>query len=244
MSSRSGATLDIDGLTVRYRGGAALTSVSLEIPAGARIAIVGRNGAGKSSLVRAIAGLVPAAEGRITWDGEDITTLSPSGRVKRGIGLVPEGRRVFPDLSVVDNLRVGGFTVPNSEIAAKIEEIYEIFPRLRERIKQPASQLSGGEAQMLAIGQTLMISPRLLMLDEPSFGLAPVIVRRLLEIIRGLAESGLSILLVEQSVRLATELADAIYVVDSGQLRFAGDSASGIDQDAIQAAYLGAATTA
>ncbi|MBX6369440.1 MAG: ABC transporter ATP-binding protein [Rhodospirillales bacterium] len=209
-----------------------------------RVAIVGRNGAGKSSLDRAVAGMVAAAEGRIVWDGEDITALPPNARVKRGIALAPEGRRVFRDLTVTDSLLGGGSTLPASKMSARIDEIYAIFPRLRERVKQPASQLSGGEAQMLAIGQALMTSPRLIMLDEPSFGLAPVVVRRLLDIIRELASTGLSVLLLEQSVRLATELADAVYVVDGGELRFAGDAASGIDHEAIQAVYLGAATTA
>lgn len=236
--------LRVEGLSVRYRGGVALSGVDLDVPGGARIAIVGRNGAGKSSLVRAIAGLVACASGRIIWNGEEITTMTATERVKRGIALVPEGRRVFSNLTVAENLRVGGFIVPRSVIPQRVDGIYDIFPPLKMRIGQPASQLSGGEAQMLAIGQTLMTQPRLIMLDEPSFGLAPVIVRRLLDIIKGLAETGMSVLLVEQSVRLAMELADAVYVVDGGDLRFAGNSSTGIDHDAIQAAYLGAAATA
>jgi branched-chain amino acid transport system ATP-binding protein len=237
-------SLVVDGLTVRYRGGIALDHVDLRVPPGGRVAVVGRNGAGKSSLVRAIAGLVPVAEGEITWDGADITTLAAGARVRRGIALVPEGRRVFPDLTVADNLRVGGFVVPSGDVPARRETVYEVFPQLRERADLQASQLSGGEAQMLAIGQALMSQPRLLMLDEPSFGLAPVVVSRLLETIRELGRNGISILIVEQSVRLAVALAETVYVIDGGTLRLAGDASTGIDQEALQAAYLGTALSA
>jgi branched-chain amino acid transport system ATP-binding protein len=234
------AGMSVDGLQVRYRGGLALHGVDLEIAAGGRAAVVGRNGAGKSSLVRAIAGLVPTHAGRLSWAGRDITRMSPSRRVRLGISLVPEGRQIFPDLTVADNLRVGGFTA-GREMAARRQEVFEGFPALREREEQPASQLSGGEAQMLAIGQALMASPSFIMLDEPSFGLAPVMVSRLLETISGLSERGITVLLVEQSVRLALSLGGDVYVLDGGQLRLAAAAGTEVDQEVLQAAYLGGA---
>ncbi len=231
--------LRVDGLQVRYRGALALDDVDLAIPAGSRAAIVGRNGAGKSSLVKAIAGLVPAHAGRISWQGRDITRLSASKRVGAGITLVPEGRQVFPELTVAENLRVGGF-LAGRETDARRRHVYEVFPALREREQQPAAQLSGGEAQMLAIGQALMSSPQVMMLDEPSFGLAPVVVSRLLEIIRDLSQQGITILLVEQSVRLALSLGGDLYVLDGGRLRLAAEAGADVDADVLQAAYLGA----
>ena len=231
--------LRVEGLQVRYRGALALDDVHLDLPAGSRAAIVGRNGAGKSSLVRAIAGLVPAHSGTISWQGRDITRLSASKRVGAGITLVPEGRQVFPELTVAENLRVGGF-LAGRDVDARRRHVYDVFPALRERENQPAAQLSGGEAQMLAIGQALMSSPKFMMLDEPSFGLAPVVVSRLLEIIRELSEQGITILLVEQSVRLALSLGGDLYVLDSGTLRLAAEAGAQVDADVLQAAYLGA----
>ena len=231
--------LAVEGLQVRYRGGLALHSVDFELAPGGRMAIVGRNGAGKSSLVRAIAGLVPAAAGRVTWNGLNVTRFPPARRVRAGISLVPEGRQVFPDLTVAENLRVGGFTA-GREMAARRAQVLELFPALAERAEQAASQLSGGEAQMLAIGQALMASPSLIMLDEPSFGLAPVVVSRLLEIIKDLSERGIAVLLVEQSVRLALLLGGDLYVLDSGELRLAAAAGTEVDQEVLQAAYLGA----
>jgi branched-chain amino acid transport system ATP-binding protein len=231
--------LSVEGLQVRYRGGLALRSVDFELAPGSRMAVVGRNGAGKSSLVRAIAGLVPCSAGRVTWRGTNVTRYSPARRVRAGISLVPEGRQIFPDLTVVENLRVGGF-VAGREMAARRQTVLETFPGLAERADQAASQLSGGEAQMLAIGQALMASPSLIILDEPSFGLAPVVVSRLLEIIKDLSDRGISVLLVEQSVRLALLLAGDLYVLDSGELRLAAAAGSDVDPEVLQAAYLGA----
>lgn len=234
--------LEVQGLTVRYRGGVALNAVTFDVPVGGRVAVVGRNGAGKSSLVRALAGVVPAAAGRVLWRGEDVTRCSPHGRVSRGISLVPEGRRIFGHLTVATNLRVGGFT-NKRDVSARREEMYELFPALRERSRTHASQLSGGEAQMLAIGLALMANPKLVMLDEPSFGLAPVIVGRVLETIRTLSEQGITVLLVEQSVRLALALAETVYVLDQGELRLAAAPGQKIDEDALHAAYLGSAVS-
>jgi branched-chain amino acid transport system ATP-binding protein len=231
--------LEVRGLQVRYRGGLALHSAEFTVAPGHRMAIVGRNGAGKSSLVRAIAGLVPAYTGKVFWNGRDVTRFSPAKRVKFGMSLVPEGRQIFPDLTVAENLRVGGF-VAGREVYARREQVYEVFPALLERSEQPATQLSGGEAQMLAIGQALMAQPSLIMLDEPSFGLAPVIVSRLLEIIKDLSSRGIAVLLVEQSVRLALSLGGDLYVLDGGDLRLAAEAGAEVDPEVLQAAYLGA----
>lgn len=231
--------LHVEGLQVRYRGGLALHGINLELRPGGRVAVVGRNGAGKSSLVRAVAGLVPAHAGRISWNGRNVTRWSAARRVKGGISLVPEGRQIFPDLTVAENLRIGGF-VAGRGMSTRRERVYEIFPLLADRANLPASQLSGGEAQMLAIGQALMASPSLIMLDEPSFGLAPVVIGRLLEIIRDLSDRGIAVLLVEQSVRLALSLSPDLYVLDGGELRLAAAAGADVDPDILQAAYLGA----
>lgn len=231
--------LEVHGLQVRYRGGLALHSVDFTLSPGRRMAVVGRNGSGKSSLVRAIAGLVPAYAGTVEWNGRNITRYSPARRVKAGLSLVPEGRQIFPDLTVAENLRVGGF-VAGREVYARRARVLEIFPALAERAEQPASQLSGGEAQMLAIGQALMAEPSLVMLDEPSFGLAPVIISRLLDIIKDLSDRGITVLLVEQSVRLALQLGGDVYVLDGGSLRLAAEAGADVDPEVLQAAYLGA----
>jgi branched-chain amino acid transport system ATP-binding protein len=237
--STGGQGLEVEGLQVRYRGGLALHAVDFALTPGTRMAVVGRNGAGKSSLVRAIAGLVPAYAGTIRWKGENITKYSAARRVKAGVSLVPEGRQIFPELTVAENLRVGGF-IAGREVHQRRERVYETFPALLERSEQPASQLSGGEAQMLAIGQALMANPSLIILDEPSFGLAPVIVSRLLDIIKDLSQRGITVLLVEQSVRLALQLGGDLYVLDGGELRLAAAAGHEVDPEVLQAAYLGA----
>jgi len=230
--------LRVEGLQVRYRGGLALHGVDFELAPGARMAVVGRNGAGKSSLVRSIAGLVPAYAGRVTWKGENVTRYQAARRVRAGISLVPEGRQIFPELTVAENLRIGGFTA-GREMAQRRAQVYDVFPALADRADQAASQLSGGEAQMLAIGQALMASPSLIMLDEPSFGLAPVVIARLLEIIKELSARGIAVLLVEQSVRLALSLGGDVYVLDGGKLRLAAAAGVDVDPEVLQAAYLG-----
>ena len=230
--------LQVCGLQVRYRGGLALRSVGFDVAPGDRMAVVGRNGAGKTSLVLCIAGLVRAEAGTVCWAGRNITRWSPARRVRAGISLVPEGRQIFPDLTVAENLRVGGF-VAGREMATRRARAYDLFPALAERAAEAASQLSGGEAQMLAIAQALMASPSLIMLDEPSFGLAPVVIARLLEIIRDLSKQGIGVLLVEQSVRLALLLGGDLYVLDRGQFTLAALTGAEVDPKVLQAAYLG-----
>ena len=231
--------LRVENLQVRYGDATALADATLDLPPGARIGIVGRNGAGKSSLLKAIAGTVKPSSGRVLLNGDDITKMSPHARVKRGISLVPEGRRVFPSLSVENNLRVGGF-VSSSGFAERIEEVCTLFPVLAERRKQMASQLSGGEAQMLAIAQALMARPKIVLLDEPSLGLAPIVVASVLDTMHALAAQGIALLLVEQSVRLAQRFADELYVIDGGRMELVAKEGQELDEQALQAAYLGA----
>ncbi len=230
--------LSITNVQVRYGDATALADATLELPPGGRIGIVGRNGAGKSSLLKGIAGIVKTSAGRVVLNGEDITKRRPHERVKRGITLIPEGRRIFPGLTVENNLRVGGFTSPRG-FGERAEEVYELFPVLAERRKQPASQLSGGEAQMLAIGQALMAHPKVVLLDEPSLGLAPIVVASVLDTMQQLSDKGISVLLVEQSVRLAQRFAEELYVIDNGQMQLVRQRGQELDESALQAAYLG-----
>lgn len=230
--------LVVCGLEVRFGPAIALDGVSFEAPAGARVAIVGRNGAGKSTLLKAIAGSVKVTRGRMLWNGVDITRRPVHARVAGGISLVPEGRRTFGSLTVADNLRVGGF-VAAGEVGQRRELVYELFPSLRERAGVPAFQLSGGESQMLAIGQALMAAPRLVLLDEPSIGLGPIVVRSLLDTMYTLAERGITVILVEQSVRLAAAFGDVVYVLTQGRLTLVRAYGEPIDEDTIRAAYFG-----
>ena len=230
--------LTIENITVRYGDAVALVDANLELAPGSRVGIVGRNGAGKSSLLKAVAGSVKPASGRILLDGEPITKSVAHQRVKRGIAMVPEGRRVFPSLSVENNLRVGGFASPK-DFKRRTEEIYELFPVLGERRKQSAASLSGGEAQMLAIGQALMSGPKIVLLDEPSLGLAPIVVASVLDTMRRLSERGIAILLVEQSVRLAQRFVEELHVIDGGRMQLVQKAGQEFDEKALQVAYLG-----
>lgn len=232
--------LAVEGLLVRYGPIVAVREVSLRVEQGEIVALLGANGAGKSSFLNAVAGLVPAAGGRVRFRGEEIQRLAPERIVKRGLSLTPEGRRVFPRLTVADNLRLGA--VPQSDrgsVAAARERVFELFPILNERSGQVAGTLSGGQQQMLAIGRSLMAGPELLLLDEPSLGLAPILVDQIFELLARLREQGTTILLVEQNVHRALELADRAYVLAGGEIEREGPAAELRASAEIERAYLG-----
>ncbi|HEY5830677.1 MAG: ABC transporter ATP-binding protein [Hyphomicrobiaceae bacterium] len=232
--------LVIENLKVTYGPIVGTDGVGLTLDAGETVALIGANGAGKSSTLKAILGMATYPQGTIVLDGHDLKGLRPSQVVRRGVGYSPEGRRVFPQLSVLDNLRVGGITRAKSELPGRIERIYGYFPRLKERADQRAGSLSGGEQQMLAIGRALMSKPTLLMLDEPSLGLAPVIVERIGEILAEVqASEGLAVLLAEQNATWALSLAKRAVILDVGRIRMTGDAAKLLDDPAVRKAYLG-----
>jgi branched-chain amino acid transport system ATP-binding protein len=230
--------LTVEELTTEYGPVRAVDHVSLEVPAGSVTAVLGANGAGKTSLLRTITGLVRPTSGRVTFADKDITALSVEDIVRRGVAHVPEGRGVIAELSVIENLRLGGLW--RGRDAAPVEEIYELFPVLRERQKQPASQLSGGERQMLSIGRALMARPQALLLDEPSRGLAPRLVGQIMGMVRRLADSfGLAVLLVEQNARSALSIADRGIVLNLGQVVADQESAQLAADERLRHAYLG-----
>jgi branched-chain amino acid transport system ATP-binding protein len=235
--------LELDKISVAYGPVRAVTDASITIEKGQIVAIVGANGAGKTSLLNAIAGLVSPSSGAIRFEGVDVTRLAAYRRVGVGIALSPEGRQVFSDQSVRDNLELGAYSrgLSNAALEAAIAEQYELFPLLRERRDQPSMTLSGGEQQMLAIARALMSAPRLLLLDEPSLGLAPLIIKEIFAIIRGLRSRGVTILLVEQMANLALKAADHAYVLETGRVTLSGTGAELLRDPRIRAAYLGAA---
>lgn len=234
--------LNINNLHVNYGGINALRGINLTIEENKIITLIGANGAGKSSTLRAIMGLIKKSKGHITYFDEDLTNLSTVDIVKKGIVLVPEGRQVFPNLTVEENLILGAFTINNKDTIKKnINQAYQIFPRLKERFWQKAGTLSGGEQQMLAVGRALMVNPKLLMMDEPSLGLAPLLVKEIFEIIKRINEQGNTILLVEQNAKKALEIADYAYVLETGQLKLEGTGQELLNDDRIQEAYLGQA---
>ncbi|MEB3780691.1 MAG: ABC transporter ATP-binding protein [Desulfurococcales archaeon] len=235
----AGVILAVEGVTVYYGKIRALEDVSVETSEGEISAIIGRNGAGKTTLIKAVIGLVDLRSGRILFKGKDITGLPPWERAKIGIGYVPEGRRLFPDLTVEENLLVSALYIDKSEIPDRLEEVYSLFPRLRERRRQKARTLSGGEAQMLAIARGLMSKPRIILMDEPSQGLAPIIVERLFEAIKGLKMEGYSILLVEQNAKKALEVADKVYVLETGRIVLEAPVDEALNNPMIRKAYLG-----
>jgi len=231
--------LELDGVSASYRGLKALQGVSLRVAAGEIVAVVGANGAGKSTLLRAIAGQV-ATEGGITFDGQSLARVAPHLITRRGVGLVPEGRRLFPRLSVEDNLRLGAYARRGDPARFKpLDLVFTLFPRLQERLPQRAETLSGGEQQMLAIGRALMTQPRLLMLDEPSQGIAPKLVDDILAAVARIRDLGTTVLLVEQRLAEALDLADRAYVLQTGRIVMEG-AARDIAADAgVRKAYLG-----
>ncbi len=231
--------LAVEGLEAHYGRIRALAGVDLQVEEGELVAIVGANGAGKTTLLRTLSGVHPASAGRVLLEGRDITRIPGHRRVALGIAQVPEGRQVFAPMSVEDNLLLGGYVRTAAERAETLAEVYALFPRLRERRDQPAGTLSGGEQQMLAIGRALMARPRLLLLDEPSMGLAPRIVEQIFETIEELRRRGTTILLVEQNAYAALSVADRGYVLESGRVTLADRAAALLADERVKAAYLG-----
>ncbi len=236
------ALLEVEGLVARYGRITALNGISLTIEAGEIVTLLGANGAGKTTTLRTISGLMTAAAGSVRFDGADITKLPAERIVRAGIGHAPEGRRVFPRMTVRENLFLGAYTRnAKRDIADDTERILTTFPRLRERLDQRAATLSGGEQQMLAIGRALMSRPRLLLLDEPSLGLAPLLIQTIFEVIADIRERGTAVLLVEQNARAALAVASRGYVLELGRIALEGTSRDLLANDAIAAAYLGGA---
>ena len=232
--------LEMRGATVRYGKVTAIRDVSILVPDGGIVTIIGANGAGKTTTLRAMSGLARLAEGEIHFDGKRIDRLPADRIVACGIAHVPEGRRVFPDLTVQENLNTGAFLRRDEAgVAADLEMVFSRFPRLRERKRQLAKTMSGGEQQMLAIGRALMAKPRLLLMDEPSMGLAPVIVEEIAKIIAEISADGVPVVLVEQNAELALKLADHAYVLETGALALEGKAEDLHDNDHIRTAYLG-----
>lgn len=234
--------LDVTGLKVHYGGIHALSGISFQVEKGQIVSLIGANGAGKSTTLRAITSLVPVAGGKIEYEGKDITALDTQQMIRRGIGLVPEGRRVFPNLTTLENLKVGAYARTDAAgIASDIEKVYSLFPRLKERHWQYAGTLSGGEQQMLSVGRALMSRPRLLMMDEPSLGLAPLVVRDIFNTIKTLHQEGITILLVEQNANAALKIADRGYVLETGRITLSGTGRELLDSALVREAYLGRA---
>jgi branched-chain amino acid transport system ATP-binding protein len=231
--------LDVTDIRVAYGKVEAVRGISLQVPAGGVIAIVGPNGAGKSSLLNALAGALPST-GEVVYDGRSLARRTVEDRVAGGLCLVPERRELFADMTVADNLELGAFL--RRDRRETMEWVLNIFPRLRERLRQQAGTLSGGEQQMLALGRALLSQPRLLMLDEPSLGLAPLIVKEIFRVIRSLRERGVSLLLVEQNARVALQVADHAYVIEGGRVALSGTAAELAADERVAAAYLGAAS--
>lgn len=232
--------LRIDDLVVAYGGIEALKGISLEVEAGKIVTLVGANGAGKSTVLRTIVGLVKPKSGIISYQGKNLLSEKRHNIVKKGITLVPEGRRIFADLTVLENLKIGAYSrTDDKEIKADMEWVYGLFPKLKERTWQLAGTLSGGEQQMLAVGRALMSRPKLLMMDEPSLGLAPLIVKDIFNIIKEIHKRGVTILLVEQNANAALKIADVGYVIETGRITLKGTGQELLSNEEIRKAYLG-----
>jgi len=230
---------DVEDLSVSYGEIRALEDVSLTVEEGEIVALIGANGAGKTTLLRTISGLLGPTSGRITLRERDLLSLSPDEVARLGVVHVPEGRQIFPDLTVVENLRMGAFAQGGRDGTVDLERVYDVFPRLAERREQTGSSLSGGEQQMLAIGRALMSDPELLLLDEPSLGLAPQIVQDVKETVEALNGEGITILLIEQNAHMAMDLAARTYVLQNGRVRMSGDSDELRQREAVRETYLG-----
>ncbi len=232
--------LKIDNLHVSYGGIRALQGVSLEVPDGKIVTLIGANGAGKSTTLRTISGLVKADSGSITYDGQELLGQPINKILEKGIAMVPEGRRVFTNLSVVENLRIGAYLRNDkAQIEKDLEWVYELFPRLKERSWQMAGTLSGGEQQMLAVARALMSKPKVIMMDEPSLGLAPLVVKGIFDIIRTINDQGVTVLLIEQNANMALKIADHAYVLETGRITLTGTGRELLVNEDVKKAYLG-----
>jgi branched-chain amino acid transport system ATP-binding protein len=232
--------LAVDRLAVHYGGIRAVQEVSLEVGESETVCVIGANGAGKSTMLRALVGLVPAAAGTIRYRARDVTRLPVHERARLGLSLVPEGRGIFPRMTVTENLLMGAYQHTNGAVIRQdLERVLALFPRLAERQAQVAGTLSGGEQQMLAVGRALMSRPKLLLLDEPSMGLAPLVVEKIFATLREIAAQGVTLMLVEQNAKLALQLSDRAYVLDSGRVAISGCAADLLQDPRVRAAYLG-----
>lgn len=234
------AMLQLENISTHYGAICAVDSVSLHVNQGEIVSLIGSNGAGKTSLLMTVCGNPRASSGRISFEGEDITQLPSHHIMRKGIAVSPEGRRIFSDLTVTDNLKMGGFFLDKPQIEDGIEHVFGLFPRLRERAHQRAGTMSGGEQQMLAIGRALMSKPRLLLLDEPTLGLAPLIIAQIFEIIQTIRAAGVTVFLVEQNANRALQIADRGYVLETGKVVLEDTGANLLTNDAVRRAYLGA----
>ncbi len=231
--------LKVNDMNVYYGAIHALKGVSFEVNEGEIVTLIGANGAGKSTTLKTISGILRSKTGSIGFEGEDITKLPPHKLPSLGVAHVPEGRRIFQQLTVKENLEMGAYTRPASEIKPSIEDVFKRFPRLEERKNQVAGTLSGGEQQMLAMGRALMCRPKLMMLDEPSMGLSPLLVQQIFDIIKELNEQGTTILLVEQNAKMALSIADRAYVLETGKIVMQGDAKAMLSDESVKKAYLG-----
>ena len=235
-----GEILQIKDLQVSYGGIDAVRGISFKVKEGEIVTLIGANGAGKSSTLRAISGLVKAKGGSILFNGDEIRGMDPTAIVSKGLMMVPEGRKIFPNLTVLENLRIGAY-LRKDQLDEDIEMVYNLFPRLRERSWQAGGTLSGGEQQMLAVGRALMGRPKLLMMDEPSLGLAPIVVQGIFDIIQQIHEAGTTVLLIEQNANMALHVADRAYVIENGRISMEGSGKELLEDESVKAAYLGTA---
>lgn len=231
--------LSLDGISTHYGSICAVNDVSLHVNQGEIVSLIGSNGAGKTSLLMTVCGNPRATQGRICFEGRDITSLPTHTIMQRGIAISPEGRRIFPNLTVLENLQMGGFFQNRSAIEQGLEHVFQLFPRLKERAHQRAGTMSGGEQQMLAIGRALMSKPRLLLMDEPTLGLAPLIIAQIFDIIQTIRAEGVTVFLVEQNANKALQIADRGYVLEIGKLVLEDTGANLLKNDAVRKAYLG-----
>ena len=231
--------LEVDNINVYYGAIHAIKGVSFHVDEGEIVTLIGANGAGKTTSLNTIAGLLRSKTGDVKFQDRSLAHIASHAIIREGLALVPEGRRIFLQLTVEENLEMGAFTRPKDEVESSLARVFELFPRLEERRRQIGGTLSGGEQQMLAMGRALMSKPKLMMLDEPSMGLAPILVEQVFDIIRSLHQSGTTILLVEQNAQMALSIADRAYVLENGQITLSGTGAELIQSEKVQKAYLG-----